>query len=113
LRSRCSRFPQQQFSYLQQLTPQSTWVMPISLTNGLVLYLPFDGTVTDWTNRTIADLSGNGNIGNIVALTNATSTAPGKIGQGFFFDGNETTYGVSVNNNSSIAITGPITLAMD
>jgi hypothetical protein len=73
----------------------------VSLTNGLVGYWTFDGSVTDWTNGTTADLSGKGNTGYL----NGASAKPGKIGQGFFFNGNATTYSVWVPYNSTIAPT--------
>jgi hypothetical protein len=82
-----------------------------TLTRGLVVYLPFDGSVTNWTSRTTTDLSGTGNNGSIMALTAGTSTVPGRIGQAFFFDGNQTNPGVRVANSSSVAITGDITLS--
>jgi hypothetical protein len=61
-----------------------------SLTSGLVGYWTFDGKDTPWTSATAAttlDKSGNGNTGTLTNMAQATSPAPGKIGQGLKFDG--------------------------
>src|SRR5207245_2395878 len=55
----------------------------ISLTNGLVGYWTFDGSVTDWNAKTTRDLSGQGNHGLFNAfMPTSSAAAAGKIGQG-------------------------------
>ena len=57
------------------------------ISNGLVGYWTFDGSATNWTTNTTADLSGNGNNGTIVSMSTTTSPVLGKIGQALNFDG--------------------------
>src|SRR3989344_5571767 len=60
-----------------------------NLTSGLVGYWTFDGKDTPWTSSTAAttlDKSGNGNTGTLTSMSQSTSPAPGKIGQGLNFD---------------------------
>lgn len=55
------------------------------LSCGLVGYWTFDGK--DMLNGTVQDKSGNGGKGNLKNTATSTLYAPGKIGQGFNFDG--------------------------
>ena len=70
--------------------------------NGLVGYWTFDGKDTPWTSSTAAttlDKSGNGNTGTLTSMSQSTSPAPGKIGQGLKFDG---------SNDKVVSMTNPI-----
>jgi hypothetical protein len=66
-----------------------------SLANGLVAHYTFDGSSV--TPTTVADVSGNGNTGTIVGDAHPDE---GKIGQGFYFDGNNDY--ISVAHNTSL-----------
>jgi hypothetical protein len=70
----------------------------VALTSGLVGYWPLDGAVTNWTNNTTADLSGQGNTGTLTNLNITTTPAIGVIGQAF--------NSVS-SNNSSVSMGTP------
>ena len=59
----------------------------VSLSQGLVGYWPLDGPVTNWNTNTTADLSGNGNTGQLVSMSTSSSPTAGKIGQALKFDG--------------------------
>ena len=80
-----------------------------TLTTGLVGHWTFDGK--DTTTR-IDDVSGNSNNGGLVlgaSGNTATTTVPGRIGQAMAFDG--TNDYVTLPNNASLNITGPITMS--
>ena len=61
-----------------------------AVSNGLVGYWPLDGSVTNWTTNTTADLSGNGRTGLLVSMSTSTSPVAGRIGQALNFDGSTT-----------------------
>jgi hypothetical protein len=69
-----------------------------SLSNGLVGYWTFDGSVTDWGTNTTRDISGNGNTGTLSGgMSKSRSPVSGKIGQALSFNG----------LGNKVAITGP------
>jgi hypothetical protein len=57
------------------------------LSNGLVGHWTFDGGVTNWATGKTNDVSGNGNTGQLIAMSTSTSPTFGKIGQGIKFNG--------------------------
>lgn len=59
----------------------------VSLSRGLVLYLPLDGSTINWSTNTFYDLAGNGNNASSSGMSVTTSPAAGKIGQSLMFDG--------------------------
>ena len=59
----------------------------VSISNGLVGYWPLDGATTNWRTNTTADLSGNGNAGQMIDMSTSTSPTIGKIGQALKFNG--------------------------
>src|SRR3989344_1396932 len=80
-----------------------------TLNTGLVGHWTFDGK--DITTR-IDDVSGNSNNGGLVlgaSGNTATTTVPGRIGQAMAFDGTHDY--VTLPNNASLNITGPITMS--
>ena len=60
-----------------------------SLSNGLVGYWPLDGAVTNWNTNTTLDLSGQGNTGQLNAMSTTSSPVAGKIGQALKLDGTD------------------------
>ncbi len=58
-----------------------------SLSQGLVLYWPLDGSTNNWTSNTTVDLSGNGNNGALGTLSTTTAQGVGKIGGAIHFLG--------------------------
>src|SRR3989344_2625910 len=70
---------------------------------GLVGWWTMDGKDTPWTSSTAAttlDKSGNGNIGTLTNMAQATSPVAGKIGQGLLFD----------NSNDCVNLASPAVL---
>ena len=57
------------------------------LSCGLVGYWTFDGKNTNWTTGVTADISGNGNNGQMIGMSTTTSPVAGKIGQALSFNG--------------------------
>ena len=79
----------------------------LTLNSGLVGYWTFDGK--DVVNGVARDKSGNANHGSLVNIATSTFYAPGKIGQGFNFDGSNDY--VSVGNNTVLAPTTAVTIS--
>ena len=81
----------QEITQLYKLGQAKVGVSPIqSLTSGLVGYWTFDGKDTNWTSQiagTTNDKSGQGNTGTLTNMSQSTTPAAGKIGQGLKFDG--------------------------
>lgn len=75
--------------------------------SSLVGWWTFDGK--DMTNGRVNDISGNANHGNLINIATSTFYRPGKIGQGFNFDGTDDY--VNVGNNSSLSPTTGITIS--
>ena len=81
----------------------------VSLSRGLVLYLPLDGSTINWSTNTFYDLAGNGNNASSSGMSVTTSPAAGKIGQSLMFDGAN---GVLQENDSqALNITGNLTFS--
>ncbi len=59
---------------------------PVTLSTGLVGYWPFDGSDTNWATGITKDISGQGNNGQLIAMSTSTSPVIGKIGQAFNFN---------------------------
>ena len=83
---------------------QNVTVNPPNLQNGLIVHWTFDGPTISGT--TVADVSGNANNGTMV---NNPAPAAGVLGQALSFNG--TNQYVTLPNNPSLNITGPVTLA--
>lgn len=75
------------------------------LENGLLAHWTFDGKDMEWGAE---DRTGNGYDGTLVGFS-ATTTAPGRIGQGLRFDGSNTY--VNVNNSTGGFKTVPMTMS--
>ncbi|MCI0557564.1 MAG: LamG domain-containing protein [Nitrososphaera sp.] len=85
-------------AFLQSITPRKgSAPLSYTLENGLVGHWTFDGKDTAWNSNTTQDKSGQGNTGTMTSMSTTTSPAPGKLGQGFNFDG--------VDDNITIANT--------
>jgi len=89
----------------QVITATST--CSVGLSCGLVGYWTFDGK--DVVNGVALDKSGNNNRGNLVNISTSTFYAPGKIGQGFNFDGSNDY--VELGTANSLHITGDMTIS--
>ncbi len=89
----------------QKVTATSTCSTGLSC--GLVGYWSFDGK--DVVNGVARDKSGGNNHGNLVNIATSTFYVPGKIGQGFKFDGVDDY--VSVGNNTVLAPTTAVTIS--
>lgn len=70
------------------------------ITNGLLLLYSFDGA--DVLSETVYDRSGQGNNGLTQNFSTTTTPIAGQIGQGFYFDGTNT----SVTSGSNVNISG-------
>jgi hypothetical protein len=55
------------------------------ISNGLIGYWTFDGSSVDWFKSQVADVSGNGNTGQLLGMSTSSSPVPGKIGQALMF----------------------------
>ncbi|HEY6020469.1 MAG TPA: LamG domain-containing protein, partial [Candidatus Paceibacterota bacterium] len=64
----------------------------VTLSNGLVGYLPLDGNLTNWVTGITNDLSGNGNSGTLNGLSTSTTPIAGKVGGAMKFSGATTQY---------------------
>ena len=76
-------------------TAASNFTTGSTLTNGLVGYWTFDGSAVNWTTGIVADSSGSGNNGTIVAMSTTSSPAAGKLGQALNFNGSNSYVGIS------------------
>ena len=77
-------------------TVTSTSTCSFGLSCGLVGYWTFDGK--DVVSGVVLDKSGNNNRGNLINISTSTFYVPGKIGQGFNFDGNNDRINFGDNN---------------
>lgn len=78
-----------------------------SLESGLVGLWTFDGKDTAWTSTTAGttrDGSGTNNIGTLTNMNKNSSSAIGKLGQAFNFNGS--TQYIAVNDHASLDVTG-------
>ena len=82
----------------------------VSLSQGLVGYWPLDGPVTNWNTNTTADISGNGNTGQLISMSTSTSPAIGKIGQALTLNGTSQ-YITRDGNLNSLSFGAPLTLS--
>lgn len=62
------------------------------LANGLVGYLPLDGTLTSWVTGITRDLSGNGGNATLNGLSTSTTPIAGKVGGAMKFSGASSQY---------------------
>jgi len=105
--------PSNKKMYVSQPASSKMYVnmSPVNLlTSGLILYQTFDGKYVNWTgtNASTTDISGSGNHGSTVLLTQNYVRA-GKLGQAFFFDGGSGSRGVIIPNTGSISTLGSST----
>jgi hypothetical protein len=75
------------------------------ISDGLVGYWTFDGPSINWTKNQVADISGNGNTGQLTNMSTTSSPTAGKIGQTLSFNGS-TNY---VNMGNVLHLTGAFT----
>ena len=80
-----------------------------ALSNGLVGYWTFDGPVTNWNTNTTADLSGQGNTGQMINMSTSSSPVAGKIGQVLKFDGSASY--ADLGNSTTLNPTSALTLS--
>ncbi len=79
---------------------------PVTLSSGLVGYWTFDGPSINWRTGAVADSSGQGNTGQMIAMSTSSSPTPGKIGQGLRFNGSSSYVNVTdASNNFSFTNT--------
>lgn len=65
----------------------------IGINSGLIGYWTFDGSTINWTSKTVADVSGQGNTLTMSGFSSPTAAAiPGKIGQALKFNDSEDLY---------------------
>ncbi len=81
----------------------------VSLSSGLIGYWTLDGSKTNWSTGRTQDSSGNGNTAQFVSISTTTSPIAGKVGQALKLNGSSSY--IDAGNNSSLSITGPITLS--
>ena len=75
-------------SLKQSITPRKgSNPSTFSIDSGLVGHWTFDGKDTAWNSNTTQDKSGQGNSGTMTSMSTSTAPVPGKLGQGFLFDG--------------------------
>ncbi len=107
-----------QTAYNQRLSSQATSPKLMSTTTaqnsctsnlacGLVGYWSFDGK--DMNNGAARDLSGNGNTARLTSIATSSFYAPGKMGQGFNFDGVDDA--LDAGNGSGLSPTTAITMS--
>ncbi|MBU6232213.1 hypothetical protein KGP36_06220, partial [Patescibacteria group bacterium] len=70
---------------------------PSTLYSGLIGWWTMDGKNTNWATGVTSDSSGNGNNGQMIAMSTSTSPVSGKIGQALKFSYLNSQY-VSINN---------------
>jgi hypothetical protein len=72
--------------------------------NGLVGYWTMDGSKTNWSTGQETDASGNGNTGQLIAMSTSTSPTIGKVGQALKFNGSNQE--IDMGTPSALNITG-------